>query len=92
MKSFFNILGICIATGVVCSLNAGEETAWTRKTMQDQQQQLAERNMSDFESELSAFGYKEYMKLSPEQKKRAMDYADNNKMSPDAAVMRVMAD
>lgn len=95
MKSFqkvFNFLVIGLATGASFSINAGEETAWARKGTQDCQQTLAEENMGDFESQLSAFGYKEYMKFSPEQKKKAMDYADNNQMSPDGAVMRVMAD
>jgi len=95
MKSFqkvMNFLVISLSTGVVCSLNAGEQTAWARKTEIDTKSQLAEQNASSFESKLSAFGYNEYMKLSPEQKKKAMDYADNNQMSPDAAVLRAMAD
>ncbi|HSW87003.1 MAG TPA: hypothetical protein VLG49_05850 [Rhabdochlamydiaceae bacterium] len=77
-----------VAAGI--SLQAGEETAWQRKTMETAKQEMAKSDESSFASRLSAYSYQQYLRLTPEQKKQAMDFADNNKMSPDDAVARVM--
>lgn len=46
-------------------------------------------NEDTFKAKLSRFGKHEWALLSVEEKKRAMDIADNSQFSPDTAVFRV---
>lgn len=45
-------------------------------------------NEETFKADLSRFGLHEWGQLSSEQKKKAMDFADNTQFSPDVAVFR----
>jgi hypothetical protein len=84
------ILTAAALMSLAAGLQAGEETAWQRKTMDSVKQEMAKSDESSFTSRLSAYSYQQYLRLTPEQKKQAMDFADNNKMSPDEAVLRVV--
>lgn len=46
-------------------------------------------NYDTFRAELSPFALHEWMKFSPEQKRKAMEYADRTQLSPDMAVFKV---
>jgi hypothetical protein len=88
------LLGIAIVslTSALSTATAGQETAWAQKSMQDCQQEINEDNMKSFESQLSPYSQREYRTLNPEQKRKAMSYADKNQMSPDDAVKRVLSE
>jgi hypothetical protein len=47
-------------------------------------------DMDEFREELSDLSLSQFEKFTPDQKKKAMDYADNNKMKPDDAVQKVL--
>ena len=49
---------LSIASGV--SLQAGEETAWQRKSVDSVKQELAKTDESSFTSRLSAYSYEQY--------------------------------
>lgn len=55
------------------------------------EKQAEEDNQHVFETLLSTNAFKVYNDFLPEQKTQAMNYADNNRMSPDSAVARVRA-
>ncbi len=55
------------------------------------EKQAEEDNQHVFETLLSTNAFTIYNDFLPEQKTQAMDFADNNRMSPDAAVARVRA-
>jgi hypothetical protein len=44
------------------------------------------KDQATFEKKLSPYARILFMRLSPDQKERAMDYADNSPISPDDAV------
>ena len=92
MKKNVTFSLLALSLGLLVNVNAGEETAWAKRSTQDTQAEVNKENKCNFESQLSHYSYMEYMKFNPMQKKKAMDYADNNKMSPDNAVMRVMSE
>ncbi len=50
------------------------------------------KDLASFESELSRHSRSIYKKFSDDQKRKAMDYADGTKMSPDDAVGKVESD
>lgn len=91
VKSIFGIVGLSL-TAALGTLSAGQETAWAQKSLQECQQEIAEDNTKSFESELSPYAQREYRTLNPEQKRKAMSYADKNQMSPDDAVKRVLSE
>lgn len=87
-----------ITVGSIADLNA-----WTRKpidtarcqrdgkNMQVCQKENNEDNEYDFSALLSPQSLKAFNNFTPDQKRRAMDYADNNQMDPNAAVGKVAA-
>jgi hypothetical protein len=79
-----------IASAITVQLQAGEETAWSRKSTDSCKQETAKRDESTFVSKLSPYSYKQWENFTPAQKNAAMDYADANKMAPDEAVDRVV--
>lgn len=50
---------------------------------------LQQQDDKTFASSLNYTNKKKYQNFTPDQKKTAMDYADNNNMSPDDAVTKV---
>lgn len=72
------------------TLQAGEETAWSRKNPDSCKQDMAKRDVTSFESKLSPYSAKQWENFTADQKHAAMDYADANKMSPDEAVDKVV--
>lgn len=93
-------LGIAIASvafvGAVSADPAEERTnqmgqsLWRRLSPQEyQDMETREYNEKMFESSLSEFALAEFRKFSPEQKKRAMELADNSQYSPENAVFKV---
>lgn len=59
------------------------------KTMDHCRKKNDEDNAYTFEALLTLQVYEVYENLTPEQKVQAMNYADNNRMDPNSAVMKV---
>lgn len=81
-----------LMTTAALSLQAGEETAWQRRTQEQCKKDAMKDDGATFAGSLSPYAYKQYKNFSEAQKKKAMDYADNNKMSPDDAVAKVTSE
>jgi hypothetical protein len=84
------------AVAVSCTNADNEKTneigqpLWSTKTQQEYLKlETDEYNEDSFKSELSTFALHEWYQLTPEQKKKAMEYADKTQLSPDAAVLKV---
>jgi hypothetical protein len=87
-------------TAVFCLGDSSLE-AWTRKPMDTNRctqegkdlrrckKENTEDNSTAFASLLSPEAFKYYNDFSPQEKQQAMDYADNNAMSPNDAVFKV---
>jgi hypothetical protein len=82
---------ITAGTSLFADTQANQETAWERKTMDRCKKEMMKEDEATFSSSLSPFAKKQYQGFTPEQRKKAMDYADSNKMSPDDAVAKVMS-
>lgn len=67
------------------SPNNQNNVAWQKKTLDETRKD----DESSFASQLSPYTHNYWRSFSPDQKKRAMDMADKNKMSPDDAVEKV---
>jgi hypothetical protein len=72
------------------SAYAGEQVAWEKKNPEQYKKEVAKQNESSFVASLSPYYAQQYKKMTPEEKRKAMEYADNNKMSPDAAIDKVI--
>ncbi len=59
--------------------------AWQRKSAEE----VRRDDESSFASKLSPYTYNYWRDFSADQRKKSMDYADKNKMSPDSAVEKV---
>ena len=62
-----------------------QQVAWQKKTPDD----IRVYDETAFQKELAPYSQRYWRDFSPDQKKRAMDLADKNKMTPDAAVEKV---
>ncbi len=85
-KKFMALALLGVTAGI--SLQAEGEVAWQKKPIDE----CRKGDASSFESSLSHYSAAKYRSFTPEQKKKAMDLADNNKMSPDDAVDKVASD
>jgi hypothetical protein len=65
------------------------ETAWERKSMDKCKREMQKNDESTFSAALSPYAKKQYQGFSSDQRRKAMDYADHNNMSPDDAVAKV---
>ncbi len=86
------------ATSAAILFSANDLDAWQKKPIdyarckQDGKNERRckkenlEDNLHDFGTYLSTDAFKVFNDFSPREKQRAMEYADNDKMSPDEAV------
>jgi hypothetical protein len=75
-----------------CKEDAGDSKQAQDKCMRKSKRCEGNASGSDessFANELSAYSKSTFMKFTTDQKKQAMDAADNNKMTPDEAVAKV---
>jgi hypothetical protein len=86
-RSFTSLVLAGVAASAV--LYANDPVAWEKKTPDKCVKESGKADESSFASSLSPYTYGMYKDFTPDQKKRAMDFADHNKMSPDDAVMKV---
>jgi hypothetical protein len=85
-KKFIALALLGVTAGI--SLQAEGEVAWQKKPLDE----CRKGDAGTFENSLSPYAMGKYRTFNADQKKKAMDYADNNKMSPDDAVERVSAE
>lgn len=65
--------------------NNQNNIAWQRKTPDE----CRKDDEAAFNAKLSPYTHNFWRDFTPDQRKKAMDYADKNKMDPDAAVEKV---
>ena len=68
--------------------NGQNNLAWQRKSADE----MRKDDESSFAGQLSPYTYNYWRDFNPDQRKKAMDLADKNKMSPDDAVAKVQQD
>ncbi len=83
------IVTLCTLLALSAGLSAGEEVSWQKKTAEQSRREAAKEDHESFISVLSPHGRQLFREFNADQKKKAMDYADNGKMSPDSAVSKV---
>jgi len=60
-----------------------------KQNMKECKANIEKKDLASFEAALSSYSRTTFAKFSNDQKKKAMDYADKNTMSPDDAVTKV---
>lgn len=90
MKNFAKLalLGVA-ASACLC---AEDQVAWEKKTIDQCKKEASSKDESSFEGALTPHAKRQYRDLTDVQRKKAMDYADKNKMTPDEAVAKVASE
>jgi hypothetical protein len=71
-------------------MNESNQPLWKSKSENEVLKKMTRRcNQRTFKAKLSRFGKHEWVRLSREERKKAMDMADNTQLSPDDAVFTV---
>lgn len=83
-KNLMTLALLGITSLVSFSAQADQETAWSRSAKDEQKQERADEK--SFAARLSPLNNTRFWNMTPDQRKSAMDMADQNKMSPDEAV------
>ncbi len=87
----------------IAALTCSDLAAWQRQSKIDCQnkkkaceqavdnceKQISKRDESNFAASLNSVNRAKFYKFTPEQKKRAMNAADNNRMTPNEAVSKI---